>query len=108
MGAPMRTPGAIERSEMLIQIFVYLQLLDFITTVLGIRIGAAEASPFIRLLTHLGPSLGVALSKLVALSLGAVCVWLKRDRILSWINYWYAALVVWNLCVILRVLTFAH
>jgi hypothetical protein len=108
MGAAMKTPGAIERSDMLVQIFVYLQLLDFITTVLGIRLGAAEASPFIRLLSHLGPSLGVALSKLVALSLGAVCIWLKKDRILNWITYWYAALVVWNLCVILRVLTFAH
>jgi Domain of unknown function (DUF5658) len=97
-----------ENSEMLVQIFVYLQLLDFITTVLGIRMGAAEASPFIRLLFHFGPSVGVGLSKLLALALGAVCVWLKRDRILNWINYWYAALVVWNLCVIFRVLTFAH
>jgi hypothetical protein len=107
---PMRreTSLAVEGSEMLIQIFVYLQLLDFITTVLGIRMGASEASPFIRLLSHFGPSLGVALSKVVALALGAVCVWLKKFRILNWINYWYAALVVWNLCVILRVLRFAH
>jgi len=83
-------------------------LLDFITTILGMRLGAAEASPFIRMLAHLGPSLGVALSKVLALGLGAVCVWLKKDRILNWINYWYAALVVWNLCVIFRVLDFAH
>jgi hypothetical protein len=123
MGATIKTPGvladsrlpmrqetslAVEGSEMLLQIFVYLQLLDFITTVLGFRLGASEASPFIRMLSHFGPSLGVALSKLVALTLGAACVWLKKDRILNWINYWYAALVVWNLCVILRVLTFAH
>jgi hypothetical protein len=93
---------------MLVQIFIYLQLLDFITTILGMRLGAAEASPFIRMLAHLGPSLGVALSKVLALGLGAVCVWLKKDRILNWINYWYAALVVWNLCVIFRVLDFAH
>jgi hypothetical protein len=93
---------------MLVQIFIYLQLLDFITTILGMRLGAAEASPFIRMLAHLGPSLGVALSKVLALGLGAVCVWLKKDRILNWINYWYAALVVWNLCVIFRVLDFAR
>jgi hypothetical protein len=119
MGATMRTPGfvatnrmpmtneirrAVGGREMLIQIFIYLQLLDFITTVLGFRLGASEASPFIRLLSYFGPSMGVALSKVVALALGAVCVWLKKDRILSWINYWYAALVVWNLYVILRVL----
>lgn len=107
---PMRqeTSLAVEKREMLVQIFVYLQLLDFITTLLGIRVGASEASPFIRLLSHFGSPLGVALSKVVALALGAVCVWLKKDRILRWINYWYAALVVWNLCVILRVWSLAH
>ncbi len=93
---------------MLVQVFIYLQLLDFITTVLGFRLGASEASPFIRMLSHIDPSLGVALSKLLALTLGGICVWLKKDRIISWINYWYAALVVWNLCVILRLLSFAH
>jgi Domain of unknown function (DUF5658) len=105
---PRETSLAVEKREMLVQIFVYLQLLDFITTILGIRMGASEASPFIRLLSHFGSPLGVGLSKLVALALGAICVWLKKDRILNWINYWYAALVVWNLCVILRVWTFAH
>jgi hypothetical protein len=99
---------ALDGRELLVQIFVYLQLLDFITTILGIRMGAAEASPFIRLLSHSASPLAVASSKLVALALGAVCIWLKKDRILSWINYWHAALVVWNLCVILRVLAFSH
>ena len=93
---------------MLVQTFIYLQLLDFMTTVLGFRLGASEASPFIRLLSHVGPSVGVALSKIVALGLGAVCVWLKKDRLMSWINYWYAALVFWNLCVILQILAFEH
>ena len=93
---------------MLVQTFIYLQVLDFITTVLGFRLGASEASPFIRMLAHFGPSFGVALSKMLALGLGGICVWLKKDRIIGWINYWYAALVIWNLCVILRVLTFAH
>jgi hypothetical protein len=93
---------------MLVQLFIYLQLLDFITTMLGFRLGAAEASPFIRLLLHIGPALGVALSKVLAVALGGVCIWLKKDRIISWINYWYAGLVVWNLCVILQVLRFAH
>lgn len=91
-----------------VQIFIYLQLLDLLTTLLGFRLGASEASPFIRLLAHIDPSFGVALSKLLALGLGAVCVWLKKDRLISWINYWYAALVVWNLCVIMQVLSFAR
>jgi hypothetical protein len=87
-----------------VQIFVYLQLLDFLTTILGFRLGAAEASPFIRLLIHIGPALGVAFSKGIALALGGYCVWRNKPRVISWINYWYAGLVVWNLCIILRAL----
>ena len=93
---------------MLVQVFVYLQLLDFITTVVGFQLGASEASPFIRLLTRIDPSVGVALSKLIALVLGGMCVWLKKDRIISWINYWYAGLVVWNLCIIMQALRFTR
>jgi len=81
-------------------IFVYLQLLDFLTTVVGFRFGASEASPFIRLLMHLGPVTAVAASKVIALALGALCVWLHKQHLLRWISYWYGALVVWNLCVI--------
>ncbi len=92
---------------MLIQVFVYLQLLDLLTTLLGFRLGASEASPFIRALFYFGPAVGVAMSKGVALGLGGVCVWLKKDRVIGWINYWYAGLVVWNLCVIMRALTLA-
>jgi hypothetical protein len=88
-----------------VQIFLYLQLLDFITTLLGFRLGAAEASPFIRALMHMGPGLGVALSKIGALGLGAFCVWRKKAYVIGWINYWYAGLVVWNLCIIMKVLS---
>jgi hypothetical protein len=87
-----------------IQVFVYLQLLDFLTTLLGFRLGAAEASPFIRSLLYMGPAVALALSKGIALGLGAFCLWRKKAHVIGWINYWYAGLVVWNLCVILRVL----
>jgi hypothetical protein len=40
----------------------------------------------------------------VALGLGAFCIWRKKARVINWINYWYAGLIVWNLCVILRAL----
>jgi len=83
------------------QIFVYLQLLDLLTTLLGFRVGAAEASPFIRMLMHAGPFAGVAASKLLALVLGALCVYTKRHHLIRWATYWYAALVVWNLTLIL-------
>lgn len=84
-----------------ISIFVYLQLLDLLTTLVGFRLGASEASPFIRALMHFGPAAGVVLSKLFALGLAGLCLYLKKDRLVRWITYWYGALVVWNLTVML-------
>ena len=86
-----------------IQVFIYLQLLDFLTTMVGLQIGLAEASPFIRWLMHLGPAAGLALSKLVAFALGGLCIWLNKRHVVRWINYWYAGLVVWNICLILAI-----
>jgi hypothetical protein len=91
----------------ILQVFLYLQLLDFLTTILGFRLGLSEASPFVRILTEIGPALGVALSKLIAVTLAAACLWLNRARVLKWINYWYAALVLWNLSLIVLAVTAA-
>ena len=85
----------------IIHIFVYLQLLDLLTTLVGFKLGAAEASPFIRILMHAGPAAGVIAAKLVALMLGGVCVYVKKMNLIRWISYWYAGLVVWNLMVML-------
>jgi len=83
------------------QVFVYLQLLDLLTTLVGFRLGAAEASPFIRMLMHAGPGTGVLLSKLLALGLGGLCVYLRKHHLIRWATYWYGGLVVWNLVVML-------
>ena len=84
-----------------IYIFVYLQLLDLLTTFVGFKLGAVEASPFIRVLMHWSPGFGVALSKGIALVLGGLCVYTRRYHIMRWISFWYAGLVVWNLIVVL-------
>jgi hypothetical protein len=83
------------------QVFIYLQLLDFLTTMVGFRMGASEASPFIRALMHFGPAIGVAGSKVIAVAVAMLCIWLNKRHVVRWISYWYAGLVVWNLCVIL-------
>jgi hypothetical protein len=83
------------------QVFVYLQLLDLLTTLVGFRMGAAEASPFIRVLMHAGPAVGVCASKVLALGLGAICVRFNKPHPIRWATYWYAGLVVWNLMVIM-------
>jgi len=83
------------------QVFIYLQLLDLLTTLVGFKSGAAEASPFIRLLMHAGPAFGVLASKLLALALGAYCVYARKERLIRWATYWYGGLIVWNLIVLL-------
>ena len=85
-----------------IQVFIYLQLLDFLTTLVGFNLGASEASPFIAKMIHAtSPALGVGASKMVALAIGGLCLATGRGRLVTWINYWYAGLVVWNLMIIL-------
>ena len=85
----------------LAQVFIYLQLLDLLTTLVGFRVGASEASPFIRVLMHAGPATGVVVSKLVALGLGGLCIYMQKPHLIRWATYWYGALVVWNLMIIL-------
>lgn len=83
-----------------LHVFLYLQVLDVTTTWLGLRLGLGEASPFVRVLMHWGPLVGVLASKAVAVGLGAVCVWRRRYQVIHLINYWYAGLVIWNLALI--------
>jgi len=86
-----------------VQVFLYLQVLDFLTTLVGFKLGISEASPFVRSLLHFGPSIAVAASKIVAMGLAGLCVGLNKSYLVRWINYWYAALIIWNLCNILAV-----
>jgi uncharacterized protein DUF5658 len=84
-----------------IQFFVYLQVLDLLTTLVGLKFGVGEASPFVRWLMNWGPAVGVALSKGLAVALAGFCVWMNKQHLVRWITYWYAGLIVWNLCTIL-------
>jgi hypothetical protein len=83
------------------QAFIYLQLLDLLTTLIGFKLGASEASPFIRILMYAGPAAGVAASKFVALVFGGLYVYLKKEHLIRWATYWYSGLVVWNLMIVL-------
>jgi len=88
-----------------IWLFLYFQVLDVLTTLLGFSIGAGEGSPFVRLLVQWGPVAGLVASKVGAVVLAGICFWLRKPFLLRWINYWYAALVLWNVVVSLRLLT---
>ena len=90
-----------------LSLFLYLQVLDALTTLSGFSLGVQEGSPFVQALVRMGPVIGLFACKVVALVVVAVCFWLGKPYLVRWINYWYAGLVLWNICVILRVLTAA-
>ena len=83
--------------------FLYLQMLDVLTTWLGLRLHCAEASPFIRYLMHFGPVAGLLGAKVIAILLGGFCVWRGRFRVIQLVNYFFAALVTWNMAMLLLV-----
>jgi hypothetical protein len=85
----------------ILQIFIYLQMLDLLRTLIGFKLGAGEASPFIRMLMHAGPTGGVVASKCIAAALAGLCLYLRRPHLIRWSNYWYGGLVVWNLMIVL-------
>lgn len=87
-----------------IHAFIILQFLDFLTTIAGFRLGGVEISPFVRWLTEIGPVMGIALAKLLAFALAGVCLWFRKERVILWVNYFFAALVLWNTGQLLRVL----
>ena len=85
-----------------IEIFFYLQALDFMTTIAGIRLGGSELSPFVRWMLQFDTVAGLAAVKLLGFVLGGLCIWMRRTRVIVWVNYVFAAIVIWNLCNILK------
>ena len=99
----MTVAGQVPRT-ILLEMFLFLQVLDVMSTLVGFSLGNTEASPFVRLLIRWGPVTGLVCSKLVAAGVVAICVALGRWGLIRWVNYWYAALVTWNLFLSLRLL----
>jgi hypothetical protein len=82
-------------------VFFSLQALDVVTTLLGLRLGASEASFFVGRLMKLGAVEGLLISKLMAVILVAAAIGFRRPRVVVFLNYWFAALITWNLVTIL-------
>jgi hypothetical protein len=78
--------------------FTYLQALDFLTTIAFLINGGHEGNPFVRLaLSLFGNPIAALLSvKLLAVMIGIYCWRMRRERLLSYINMLFAAVVAWN------------
>ena len=83
-------------------VFVALQLLDILTTLIGLRLGAQEASVFVGRLIQASPMAGLLIAKLFAALLVAAAIKFQRPRVVVFLNYWFTAVVTWNLLMILK------
>ena len=81
--------------------FLALQVLDILTTLLGLRMGAREASFFLGRLMQVGPVAALLIAKIFAVFLVAAAIRYQRPRVVVFLNYWFAAVVTWNLGTIL-------
>jgi len=78
-----------------------LQMLDMLTTLLGLQLGAKEASLFLGGLMKVGPLAALLIAKIMAVLLIATALKYKRPRVVVFLNYWFAAVVTWNLGMVL-------
>ena len=87
-----------ERLGVLAQ-FVYLQILDVLTTVAFLLHGVAESNPVVRWAMQAAPDpfSGLVLIKVAALGMGAYCMLSARQQLLKKVNVFFAGLVAYNL-----------
>jgi hypothetical protein len=79
--------------------FIYLQMLDVLTTLAFLTGGLKEVNPLVCLLMSSAgsPLAGLVAAKLFAFALAGYCWRSGRQRLLGRVNLFYAALVAWNL-----------
>ena len=93
-----------EFPEPSLSVFFALQALDVLTTILGLNAGAHEGSLFISRLMQIGPLPALLMVKLFASGLVLAAFAFKRSRVVVFLNFWFAAVVTWNLGIILTAL----
>jgi hypothetical protein len=68
---------------------------------MGLQMGAQEGSMFLGRLMRAGPVAALLIAKIIAVLLVSVAMRFKRPRVVVFLNYWFAAVVTWNLLIIL-------
>jgi len=95
-------PNPEARVMTLLTFFIYLQILDFLTTILFLKMGLSEANWLVVVLARWSPWLGVMLAKVGTIVLALVAVHYHKIRVMRLANLGYGGVVVWNLvCMIL-------
>jgi hypothetical protein len=87
-----------------LSLFVALQMLDILTTIMGLRMGAGESSTFIGKLMRVDIVSALLVAKLFAAALIAIAMKMRRPRAVVFLNYWFTGVVSWNLAIIVLTL----
>ncbi len=79
--------------------YLYLQVLDLLTTVAFLINGVKEANPIVKSMMHItaSPITGLVLVKVFAIGLGVYCWRVHKYRLLGRINAFFALLIAWNM-----------
>jgi hypothetical protein len=86
-----------------LELFILLQVMDLLTTIAGLRLGAQEVNPVIRQMMRVGTLEGLLLCKVLMIAMAAVVLWHQRARVILVVNYMFALLVVWNLVQLMKI-----
>jgi hypothetical protein len=83
--------------------FIYLQVLDYLTTIAFLIHGVSEANPIVTWVMRESPSPlgGLLLVKVVAVLLALVCMAHAKQLLLRRVNVFFAALVAHNVVVLI-------
>jgi Domain of unknown function (DUF5658) len=79
--------------------FVYLQILDILTTMAFLTHGVSESNPVVRWSMRVAPDpfSGLVLVKVAGVALGIFCALTARQKLLKKVNLFFAGLVAYNL-----------
>jgi hypothetical protein len=75
------------RLRQILAVFLCLQILDVLTTLVGFRYGAGEGSYFVSQMLQFGPVAGLLMSKGIALGLALTAIALERERLVLFTNF---------------------
>ena len=83
--------------------FIYLQLLDVLTTVAFMMYGVAEVNPVVKWAMREAPSAlgGLFLVKVAAVMLALFCMARSQQKLLRGVNIFFAGVVAYNVVVLI-------
>ena len=88
--------------------FVLLQLADFATTMIALRMGGVEQNFLVSRLMAMGSVQGLILSKVVILAIAAGVLLARKHRVIRWANIVFGGVVLWNLLLIAALALQSH